>query len=209
MTHKVHPKVFRIGITEEWNSNWFSLKNYQKNLKEDLKIREFLKKRFEKGIIEKINIERLGHKVNITIRTSRPGLLIGRGGKETETLSKELANFIQGKEVRIDIEEVKDPSASAQIIAEQIAVDIERRVPYRRAVKRALRRIMQKRVVKGLKIRVSGRLDGAEIGRAEIFKQGELPLQTLRAFIDYGEARTKCTYGAVGIKVWLYKGEKV
>lgn len=209
MTHKVHPKVFRIGITQDWDSNWFSLKNYSKNLKEDLKIRDFLKKRFEKGIIEKINIERLGHKINITIRTSRPGLLIGRGGKETENISKEISNFIKEKEVRIDIEEVKNPLSSAQIAAEQIVGDIERRVPFRRTVKRALKRILQRKEVKGLKIRLSGRLDGAEIGRTEVFKKGELPLQTLRADIDYGESRAECTYGTVGVKVWLYKGEKI
>jgi len=209
MAHKVHPKIFRVGITEEWSSMWFSDKKYQKNLKEDTKIREFLAKEFEKGLIEEVKIERLANKINIIIKTARPGLLIGKGGSGAENLSKKITEFIKGKEVKIDIEEIKEPSTSATIVAEQIAVDFERRVPYRRAAKRAMGRILQRKEIEGIKIKVKGRLNGTEIARSETFKKGKLPLQTIRANIDYGTARAYCTYGIVGIKVWLYKGEKI
>ena len=209
MAHKVHPKIFRVGITEEWSSMWFSDKKYQKNLKEDIKIREFLAKEFEKGLIEEVKIERLANKINIIIKTARPGLLIGKGGSGAENLSKKITEFIKGKEVKIDIEEIKEPSTSATIVAEQIAVDFERRVPYRRSVKRAMERILQRKEIEGVKIKVKGRLNGTEIARSETFKKGKLPLQTIRANIDYGTARAHCTYGVVGIKVWLYKGEKI
>jgi small subunit ribosomal protein S3 len=209
MAHKVHPKIFRVGITEGWLSSWFSDKKYQKNLREDFKIREFLAKEFEKGVIEKVKIARLANKINITIRTARPGLLIGRGGHGAEVLSKKIADMINGKEIKIDIEEIKEPTTSAAIVAEQIATDLERRVPYRRAVKRAMERISQKKEIEGIKIIVKGRLNGVEIGRTETFRKGKLPLQTIRANIDYAMARAQCTYGVVGIKVWLYKGEKI
>ncbi len=209
MAHKVHPKIFRVGITEEWSSMWFSDKKYQKNLKEDTKIREFLAKEFEKGLIEEVKIERLANKINIIIKTARPGLLIGKGGSGAENLSKKITEFIKGKEVKIDIEEIKEPSTSATIVAEQIAVDFERRVPYRRSVKRTMERILQRKEIEGVKIKVKGRLNGTEIARSETFKKGKLPLQTIRANIDYGTARAHCTYGVVGIKVWLYKGEKI
>ena len=209
MSHKVHPKIFRIGITENWNSEWFSLMNYQKKLKEDFKIREFLEKKIEKGVIEKIKIERLGNKINVIIKTTKPGLLIGRGGEGVEILLKEITKMTEKKEIKIDIEEVREPASSAVIISQQIAADFERRVPYRRSVKRTMERIAQKKEVKGMKIKVKGRLNGAEIARSETFRQGKLPLQTLRANIDYGECRANCTYGIIGIKVWLYKGEKI
>jgi len=207
MTHKVYPKIFRIGVTQDWDSNWFSDKKYKENLKEDWKIREVLTKEFNKGVIEKINIKRLGEKINIIIRTARPGLLIGRGGGGVETLSKKISKVLGKKEVKIDIEEVREPSISASLLAQQIAIDFERRVPYKRAVKRAIGRALQGGKIKGIKIRVKGRLDGVEIGRNELFRKGRLPLQTIRADIDYGEARAECTYGSVGIKVWIYKGE--
>lgn len=207
MTHKVHPKIFRIGVTQDWDSNWFSGKKYKENLKEDWKIREVLTKEFNKGVIEKVNIKRLGEKINIIIKTARPGLLIGRGGGGVETLSKKISKVLGKKEVKIDIEEVRDPSISASLLAQQIAIDFERRVPYKRVVKRAMGRALQGGKIKGIKIRVKGRLDGVEIGRNELFKEGRLPLQTIRADIDYGEARAECTYGIVGIKVWIYKGE--
>lgn len=209
MSHKVHPKIFRLGITENWNSEWFSSKNYQEKLKEDFKIRSFLEKKFEKGIIEKVKIERLGGKINIIIRTARSGLLIGRGGSGVEILLKKISEIVKKKEIKIDIEEVKDLGSSAIIISQQIAAEFERRVPYRKIVKRTMERIAQKREVEGVKIKVKGRLNGAEIARSETFRQGKLPLQTLRADIDYGECRANCTYGIIGIKVWLYKGERV
>jgi len=209
MAHKVHPKVYRIGTTQDWDSVWFSKKNYKKFLQEDLKIREFLEKKFEKGIIERVKIERVGHTVTVKIRTARPGLLIGRGGEGAEKLSKEIAKIVKGKEIKVDIEEVKEPGISASLLAQQIAAEIERRVPFRRAVKRAIERIKRTGKAKGYKIVVKGRLDGAEIARKETFFEGQLPRQTIRADIDYGEARAHCSYGVVGVKVWIYKGEKI
>ena len=210
MAHKAHPKLLRVGITEEWDSAWFSNKRkYKDILKEDLLIREYLSKKFGKGIIEKIKIERSGDKLNIIIRTSKPGVVIGRGGTGVETLAKEISKKIKNKEIKIDIEEVKDPSLSASIIAQQIASDIERRVPFRKVVKRAMERVLQRKGVEGVKIKVKGRLNGVEIARAETFKQGKLPLQTLRSQIDYAHETANCTYGVVSVKVWIYKGEKI
>jgi small subunit ribosomal protein S3 len=210
MAHKAHPKLLRVGITEEWDSAWFSNKRkYKDILKEDLLIREYLSKKFGKGIIEKIKIERSGDKLNIIIRTSKPGVVIGRGGTGVETLAKEISKKIKNKEIKIDIEEVKDPSLSASIIAQQIASDIERRVPFRKVVKRAMERVLQRKGVEGVKIKVKGRLNGVEIARAETFKQGKLPLQTLRSNIDYAHETANCTYGVVSVKVWIYKGEKI
>ncbi len=209
MAHKAHPKLLRVGMTEEWDSAWFSnSKNYQKILKEDLSIREFIIKRFPKGVIERVKIERTGNKINITIKTPKPGIVIGRGGEGVDFLSKELVKKIKGKEIKIDVEEVKDASLSAAIVAQQIATDIERRVPFRRAVKRAMERILQRKEVEGVKIKVKGRLNGVEIARAETFKEGRMPLQTLRSNIDYAHELAYCTYGVVSIKVWIYKGEK-
>ncbi|HOK35112.1 MAG TPA: 30S ribosomal protein S3 [Candidatus Pacearchaeota archaeon] len=209
MAHKVHPKIFRIGSTEDWDASWLSDEKYQKNLKEDIKIRNFLAKEFERGVIEKVKISRLANKINITIRTAKPGFLIGKGGQGAENLSKKIAEIIKGKEIKIDIEEVKEPLMSATIVADQIAADIERRVPFRRAIKRSMERVLQKKEIEGIKIKIKGRLDGVEIARSETFKKGKLPLQTIRANVDYAETRAYCTYGVVGIKVWLYKGEKI
>lgn len=210
MAHKAHPKLLRVGLTEEWDSAWFSHpQKYQKTLKEDFLIRDYLSNKYGKGVIEKVKIERTGNRVHIIIKTPKPGIVIGRGGEGVEALSKEIAKKIKNKEIKIDIEEVKDPSLSASIVAQQIAIDIERRVPFRRAVKRAMERILQRKGVEGVKIKVKGRLNGVEIARAETFKAGKLPLQTLRSEIDYAHERAHCTYGVVSIKVWLYKGEKV
>jgi len=209
MAHKVNPKIFRIGLTQGWTSVWFSKKNYQKNLKEDLEIRKFLEKKLGKGIIEEVKIERIGNKTVVIIKTPKPGVIIGRGGEGVELLSKIIRKMANSKEVRVDIEEVKEFSMSASMVAQQIAQDIERRVPYRRAVKRATFRVSQKKEVKGIKVKVKGRLNGAEIARSETFKSGNLPLQTLRGDVDYSEVRARCSYGTIGIKVWLYKGEKI
>lgn len=219
MSHKVHPKIIRIGITDNWDSSWFaSPKKYKKIIKEDLKIRKFLGEKLGKGIIEKIKIERTGSKTNIIIKTPKPGVVIGRGGEGVEKLSKGIAKLLvereerskknKEREIKIDIEEIKDPFLSATIVAQQIAMDIERRVPFRRAVKRAIERILQKREVEGLKVKIKGRLNGAEIARSETFKEGKLPLQTLRSDIDYSEQKANCNYGVISVKVWLYKGEK-
>lgn len=209
MAHKVHPKIFRIGSTEEWDSGWFSSKRYKENLKEDLKIREILLKEFQKGIIEKVKIERAGDRIDVIIKTARPGFLIGKRGEGVETLSQKISKSLDKREIKIEIEETREPSKSASLLAQQIAIELERRVPYKRAVKRAVERALQGEEIKGIKIRVKGRLDGVEIGRSELFRRGKLPLQTIRANIDYSEARAQCTYGIVGIKVWMYKGEKM
>jgi len=209
MAHKVHPKIFRIGETETWDSRWFSLSRYRKNLREDLKIREILDKEVEKTIIEKVEIERLGNKINIIIKTPKPGVLIGKGGQGAEALANKIAKVIKGKEIKIDVEEIRDPYTSASLLASQIAADLERRVPYKSAVKRAIRRALERKGIKGIKVKIKGRLDGAEIARDETFKHGKMPLQTIRAYIDYGESRAYCSYGVVGVKVWLYKGQKI
>ena len=209
MSHKVNPKIFRIGLTQNWSSTWFSKKNYKGILMEDLEIRKFLEKTLGKGIIEETRIERIGNKVSVIIRTPKPGVIIGRGGEGVEILLKKIRTIVKNKEIKVDIEEIREPSMSASIVAQQIAQDIERRVPYRRAVKRATFRVLQKKEVKGIKVKVKGRLNGAEIARSETFKNGNLPLQTLRADVDYSEVRAHCSYGTIGIKFWLYKGEKV
>ena len=209
MAHKVHPKIFRIGTTKAWDPRWFSLSRYRKYLREDLKIREILEKEVERGIIERVEIERLGNKINLIIRTAKPGVLIGKGGQGAEALANKIAKVIKGKEIKIDVEEIRNASTSAVLLASQIAADLERRVPYKSAVKRAIRRVLERKQVKGIKVKVKGRLDGAEIARDETFKYGKMPLQTIRADIDYGESRAYCSYGVVGIKVWLYKGEKI
>ena len=220
MAHKVHPKIARIGITDDWDSVWFSSsKKYKKIIKEDLKIRKFLRENLGKGIMEKVKIERMGEKIHIIIRTPKPGIVIGRGGEGVEKLSKGIANLLKEKsdkgkkgkekEIKIDIEEIKDPSLSATVIAQQIAMDIERRVPFRRSVKRAIERVLQRGEIGGLKIKIKGRLNGAEIARSETFKEGKLPLQTLRSDIDYAQEIANCNYGVVSVKVWFYKGEKV
>ena len=209
MSQKVHPKLFRIGITESWDSRWFDLKKYKEKIEDDFKIRKLIDKKFEKGVVEKVIIERLADKIRIIIRSPKPGLLIGKGGKEIEALTKKISILVSVKQIKIDIEDIKDPSLSASILSQQIASDFERRVPYRKAVKRLMKRVVEKKKVEGIRIIVKGRLNGSEIARKETFKQGKLPLQTLRADIDYGEALAMCSYGIIGIKVWLYKGEKI
>lgn len=213
MTHKVHPKVFRIGQATDWKSRWFNFKEYKEWLKEDMTIRNFLLKKLKKLSVDSTEIERSPNLVNIIINTSRPGLLIGRGGSGTEELKKQIKKVLKIKdkdkrEIRIEIREVKNPSISASLVGQEIVEKIERRIPFRRTMKEAVRKVMEGRVAKGVKIKFSGRLDGAEISRSEFLKEGEMPLQTMRADIDYAEERAFCTYGTVGIKVWIYKGGK-
>lgn len=211
MAHKVHPKIFRIKELENWNSRGFYRKPATE-LAEDFKIREFLKKKLGKIGVEKIEIERLPGKINIIISSARPGLIIGRGGGGVEELKNQLKNIIsplpEKKEIRIEIREVKNPWLSATLSAQYIAQQIEKRVPHRRVLKQALDKIYSQKEVEGCRVEVAGRLNGAEIARREWLKKGRLPRQTLRADIDYAQARAYCTYGVVGIKVWIYKGEK-
>ena len=212
MAHKVHPRIFRIQRTEDWLSRWFVKKNFAKHLKEDFKIREFFKKNFPEVGIESIAIERFPGEIKVTIYSARPGLLIGRGGEGIEKIKKEIEDKVlekgEKKTLKIEIIEIRDPWSRANLVAQWMARQIERRLPYRRVLKQALERIIQNKEVQGAKVEVAGRLDGAEIARREWLKQGKLPRQTFRATIDYAEDRARCTYGTIGIKVWIYKGEK-
>ena len=210
MAHKVHPKAFRIKGIENWNSRGFYEKKFSKLLEEDFKIRKFLQDKIGKLGMGRVEIERSPGKINIVISTARPGLIIGRGGQGIESLKKELEEkVLKGKsELKIEIKEIKNPWSNAALVAQWMASQIEKRVPYRRVLKRALSRIMSQKGVEGAKVQVGGRLDGIEIARKEWLKSGRLPRQTIRADIDYAEDRAYCTYGVVGIKVWIYKGEK-
>jgi len=226
MTHSVHPKIFRIKETTDWDSRGFYRKNFPSALEEDFKIREFLRKKLRKIGIEKIEIERFPGKIKIIISSARPGLIIGRGGGGIEELKRDLeitlkldkttthfsrpsSSLTPGKqEIKLEIREIRNPWFSAQLSAQWIAQQIERRIPYRRVLKRALEKVLAVKEVEGCRIEVAGRLNGAEIARREWLKRGKLPRQTLRADIDYAQARAHCTYGIIGVKVWIYKGEK-
>ncbi len=208
MGHKVHPLSFRLGVTESWRSRWFSRKNFSEILKEDEKIRKFLIQRLKKAAIEKIVIERTANSAAISIFSGRPGMVISRSGTGIEDLKKQLKPMLKfATEIKIEVNEVKDPETSAAIVAREIAEQIEKRIGWKRALKRTLETVISKRGVKGVKIAVSGRLDGAEMGRREWLAKGKIPLHTLRAFIDFARDTAFTTYGAVGIKVWIYKGE--
>lgn len=208
MGQKTHPVGFRLGYIKTWDSRWFASRNYAGFLHEDLRIREFLKERLYTAGICKIEIERAANKdkrVKINIHTARPGLVIGRKGQEVEALRRELQRITE-KEVILNIIEVKRPEIEAQLVAENIALQIERRVSYRRAMKRNVALAM-KFGAKGIKTMCSGRLAGAEMARSEWYREGRVPLQTLRADIDYGFAVAKTKYGVIGVKVWIFKGE--
>ena len=210
MSHRVQPKAFRIRGIEDWDSRGFYEKDFALTLKEDLKIRGFLQKKIGKLGVAKIEIERFPAKINIIVWTSRPGLVIGRGGGGVEELKKELEGKILKRkgECKIEIREVKSPWTSASLVSQWMADQVERRVRYRRVLKGALAKIMAQKGVEGARVGLSGRLNGVEIARREWLKKGRLPRQTIRADIDYAQNRAYCTYGVVGIKVWIYKGEK-
>lgn len=208
MGQKVHPIGFRLGYIKDWNSRWFAEKDYPQLLIEDIRIRDFLKKRLYHAGVSRIEIERAASKakkVKVTIHTARPGIIIGKKGAEVENLKNELQKMTQ-KEVFINIQEVKRAELDAQLVAENVALQLERRVGFRRAMKRAVTSAM-KLGAKGIKIAVSGRLGGAEMARSEWYREGRVPLHTLRADIDYGLAEAKTTYGVIGVKVWIFKGE--
>ena len=206
MGQKVHPHGLRVGIIKDWDSKWFASKrDFGNNLVEDNKIRVYLKKRLFLAGIAQLEIERKVNKVFITIHTAKPGIVIGRGGAEIEKLRKDMIDMI-GKDVAINIVEVKSPDLNAQLVAENIAAQLEKRISFRRAMKSVMGRAM-KLGAKGIKTSVSGRLGGAEIARSEHYHEGTIPLQTLRADIDYGFAEANTTYGKIGVKVWIYKGE--
>ena len=209
MGQKVNPHGLRVGIIKDWDSHWFvDKKDMAANIKEDNEIRNLLKKKYYQAAISKILIERAASKITITISTARPGVLIGKQGAEIEVIKKAVATLCKGKTISINISEVKKPDADAQLVAEGIAGQIEKRVSFRRAMKQAIGRCMRSGI-KGVKVMVSGRLDGAEIARSESYHEGSIPLQTLRADIDYGFAEAHTTFGVIGIKCWIYKGEVI
>lgn len=206
MGQKVNPHGFRVGVIKEWDSRWFARKNaFGDTLVEDYKVRKFLKKSLYAAGVPRIEIERDAVKVRIHIHCAKPGIVIGRGGSEIEKLRKQLENMIK-KPVVLNIVEVKQPDLSAQLVAENIASQLERRVSFRRAMKQAIGRTMRLGA-RGIKTKVGGRLGGAEIARSEDYHEGTIPLQTIRADIDYGFAEADTTYGKLGVKVWIYKGE--
>ncbi|MCK4354984.1 30S ribosomal protein S3 [Candidatus Parcubacteria bacterium] len=239
MSHRVHPKAYRLRDANDWDSRWQTKKNLAEFLEEDFVIRSFLEKQLKDCGLQSVEIEKSPDKINIIINTSRPGLIIGRGGKGVEELREKIEQKIskisrrketlslkkiknkekakkeisvsdtkQTKKVKIDIKEIREPWTKSSLVAQLVASQLEKRFPYRRALKQGLDKIMNSKGIKGARIQVAGRLDGKEIARKEWLKIGSLPRQTLRAEIDYGTASAHCNYGVVGIKVWIYKGEK-
>jgi small subunit ribosomal protein S3 len=213
MSHKVHPKSFRIRRMADWLSRGFYGRKPFKYLKEDFIIRRFLNEKLKEASIENVEIERSRSSVKVIIKTSRPALVIGRGGEAIEKLKKALIQGLERKkddktEIKIEVQEVKNPWLSADICAEWIAQQIKRRIRFRRALKMSLGKIMLQKEAKGARVQVSGRLNGVEISRTEWLKEGRMPRHTIRADIDYGTSSAFCTYGAIGVKVWIYKGDK-
>ena len=207
MGQKVHPYGFRLGFTKPWKSRWFAERDYDKQLHEDVKLKNELKEKLKSAGVSAIEIERPGNKLRIIIKTARPGIIIGRKGAEIDKLKQEVQKRTK-REVHIDIQEVHRPELDAQLVAESIALQLEKRVAFRRAMRKAVDSALRFGC-KGIKVRVAGRLNGAEIARKEWYLQGRLPLQTLRADIDYGTAEAQTTYGVIGVKCWVYQGENV
>lgn len=205
MGQKVNPKGFRVGVIRDWDSRWYARKEYQDYLLEDYQIRKFLKAELYTAGISRIEIERAAGRIKVFIFTQKPGIVIGRGGQGVEALKKKLEKMT-GKKVNIYIQEIKKPDTDAQLVAESVASALERRIGFRRAIKQAVGRSMRMGVG-GIKMMVSGRLGGAEIARTEWYSEGKVPLHTLRADIDYGFAEANTTYGKIGVKCWIYKGE--
>ena len=205
MGQKVNPHGLRVGVIKDWDSKWYADKDYEKFLLEDIKIREFIKEKLFLSGISKVEIERASNRARISIHTAKPGMVIGRQGSNIELLKNDLKKMTDSV-IDINIVEVKHPDINAQLVAEKIAHDLEDRISFRRAMKQSIGRAM-KLGAKGIKVMVSGRLGGAEIARSETYHEGTIPLQTIRADIDYGTAEAHTTYGRLGIKVWIYKGE--
>ncbi len=205
MGQKVNPHGLRVGVIKDWDSRWYAEEDFADNLVEDYKIREFLKKKLYNSGVAKIEIERSSDRVKIFIHTAKPGVVIGKGGAEIEKLKKEISKLTD-KKVLVDIKEVKKPDCDAQLVAENIALQLEKRISFRRAMKMAMSRAT-KAGAKGIKTAVSGRLGGADMARTEFYSEGTIPLQTLRANIDYGFAEADTTFGKLGVKVWIYHGE--
>jgi small subunit ribosomal protein S3 len=207
MGQKVNPHGLRVGVIKDWDSKWYAEADFADNLVEDQVVRKFLKKKLYSAGVSKIEIERASDRVKVIIYTAKPGVVIGKGGAEIEKVKAELAKLLAGdKKLIVDIKEVKRPDKDAQLVAENIALQLENRVSFRRAMKSCMSRTM-KAGAKGIKAACSGRLGGADMARTEFYSEGTIPLQTLRADIDYGFAEANTTYGKVGVKVWIYKGE--
>ena len=207
MGQKVNPHGLRVGVIKPWDTQWYAdKKEFSVYLKEDYSIRTFIKKKYYAAAISKILIERAAGKIVVTVYTGRPGVLIGKAGSEIEVIKKDLTKLTKGKQVIINVTEVRKVDADAQLVAESVAAQLEKRVSFRRAMKQAIGRTMRSGV-KGVKMQVSGRLDGREIAGTEHYHEGSIPLQTLRADIDYGFAEAHTTFGMIGVKCWIYKGE--
>ena len=207
MGQKVNPIGLRLGINKTWDSRWFNKKDYAKKLHEDLQIRQYLKKRLKSAGISKVVIERTARKANISIHTARPGVVIGKKGADIDKIKKDVSRFTKD-EVAINIVEIRKPEIDATLVAEAVADQLERRVTFRRAMKRAVQSSMRLGA-KGIRINCAGRLGGAEIARTEWYREGRVPLHTFRADVDYGVAKAHTTYGVIGIKVWIYKGDAI
>lgn len=221
MSHKVHPTIFRIRGIEDWLSHGFYGNVPFKNVKEDFIIRSFLTKKLKESSLERVEIERYTNKINVVIHSARPGLIIGRGGEGVEKIRLELLKDIfkknklglkewsdLGKRLKLEVREVSNPWTSSVLVGQWIVQRIEKRTPFRKTIKQAIEKVMANKDVKGIKVQVSGRLDGSQIARTEWLEKGRLPRQTIRAQIDYSLSEARCTYGTIGIKVWIYKGDK-
>lgn len=206
MGQKINPTGLRVGIIKDWESRWFADKDYADLLHEDYVVREYIEKRLKDASVSKVEIERAANRLNISLHTAKPGMVIGKGGSEIETLRTDITNLAKGKRVHVNVVEVKNPDAVAKLVAENIARQLEGRVSFRRAMKQSIQRSMRSGI-KGIKTEVSGRLGGADIARLEKYSEGTVPLHTLRADIDYGTAEADTTYGKIGVKVWLHHGE--
>ncbi|MCC6847318.1 MAG: 30S ribosomal protein S3 [Deltaproteobacteria bacterium] len=207
MGQKVHPRGFRLGVIEGWDSKWYAGRDYSSLLHEDIRIRQFIKRRLYHAGIAKVEIERAANKAKVNVHTARPGIVIGKKGAEIEKLKGEL-NKLTGRDCFINIHEVRRPDIDAQLVAENVALQLERRVAFRRAMKEAVARAMRMGAL-GIRIQSSGRLGGAEIARREWYREGRVPLHTLRAEIGYGLAQAYTTYGVIGVKVWIFRGEVI
>lgn len=208
MGQKVHPVSYRLPVNFDWRGKWFAEgKEYINLLHEDLKVRDFVKAKLQQAAVSKITIERAANRLRVTVSTARPGIVIGRKGAEIDKLKEELHTMTGGKEVYVDIVEIKQPETEPQLIAENVALQLERRISFRRAMKKSVQTALDMGAA-GIKIRCAGRLGGGEIARTEWYRQGTVPLQTLRADIEYGFAEALCTYGKIGVKCWIYKGPK-
>lgn len=205
MGQKVNPKGLRVGIIKDWDAKWYADKDFADLLHEDLKVRKYIKNKLYQAGISTIEIERAANRIKVSISTAKPGIVIGRGGTEVEALRKELEK-ITNKKVNINIVEIKKPELDAQLVAENVALQLEKRIAFRRAMKQAVSRTMRFGA-EGIKIACAGRLAGAEMARTEWYSEGKVPLHTLRADIDFGFAEANTTYGKIGVKVWIYKGE--